>query len=133
MSSIDYDGRYFVGVENYNIGDFTPETVYHYRQHGDIVWATIEGGGVLFGTLVAKVRGDNELETYWQWIGKDGRYKSGRGCNVPEILADGRIRFREYWAAMSSNTILGSEGSSVAEEVYEKDLLGNRMDLIPPD
>jgi hypothetical protein len=51
MSFPSLDGRFFAGVENYDIGDFTEETVYRYHQDGNIVWATIHGGGVVFASV----------------------------------------------------------------------------------
>ena len=51
--SIDYDGRVFRSVSNTGSGEV--DTRFHYRQEGDVVWATYRGGGVKLGSLVAKV------------------------------------------------------------------------------
>ena len=57
-NSIDYDGRRFRSVENSDTGEVGPETVFGYRQDGDVVSATYEGGDVRFGTLVATADGE---------------------------------------------------------------------------
>ncbi len=54
MSSFDYEGRRFVSKSNTAGGEVDSRTVFHYRQQGEIVWATYEGGEILFGTLIAR-------------------------------------------------------------------------------
>jgi hypothetical protein len=56
--NVSYDGRVFRTVVNAETGDVTTETLFTYHQHGKIVWATYEGGGVTFGTLVALAASD---------------------------------------------------------------------------
>lgn len=52
---IRYDGKVFRSVSNAPNGEVDAATVFHYRQDGDIVWATYRGGRVRFGTLLATV------------------------------------------------------------------------------
>jgi hypothetical protein len=114
MPRVDYDGRRFAGVVNYDDGDFNRETRYHYRQQGDVVWGTFEGGGVRVGTLVARVEAEGALEMRWQYVDRAGRLKTGACRSRPELLADGRVRLHEAWRADGEPPL---EGTSVAEEV----------------
>jgi hypothetical protein len=41
---IDYEGRVFASVANTENGDVGDETIFHYHQHGDLVWADHAGG-----------------------------------------------------------------------------------------
>ena len=113
MCRFNYDNRHFVGVVNYDDGDFTRQTVFHYRQIEDVVWGTYRGGGVVFGTLVARVNDNGELDMRWQHASTDGTLKTGTSRSVPEQLSDGRLRLHEQWCTTSGQR---TGGTSVVEE-----------------
>lgn len=115
-SSIDYDGRRFRSVENSQTGEVGPETVFGYRQDGDVVSATYEGGGVRFGTLIATVDGEGNLDARYGHVNASGELMTGECRSTPEALPDGRIRLHEEWRWTSGD---GSSGRSVVEEIGE--------------
>lgn len=114
MSAIDYDERFFTPVSNSETGEVGSETVFHYRQRGDVVWATYEGGEVLFGTLTAKVLEDGSLDMRYAHVNRRGDLMTGRCRSTPEPLPDGRLRLHERWQWTSGDQ---SSGESVVEEL----------------
>lgn len=116
MPQFNYDSREFVGVVNYDDGDLTRDTRFTYYQDSDTVWGTYEGGGVVFGTLIAKPLSDGSLDMVWQYLNRDGKFISGTCVSKPEILPDGRYRLYESW-----ETSDGVSGTSVIQEVSPKD------------
>jgi hypothetical protein len=111
---INYDARIFRSVANSDGGDVGNETVFHYHQRDDIVWATYDGGSVTLGTLLAKVDSSGALDMRYHHVAADGTFKSGRCRSRPEILADGRIRLHEQWQWTDGAS---GEGASIIEEV----------------
>lgn len=111
-----YDNRRFRAVSNSSHGDVTGDTVFHYRQIGDIVWGTYDGGGVRFGTLLATVDDEGRLDMRYQQVAIDGTRKAGRCVSTPERLPDRRIRLHEQWTWTEGG--VGS-GTSVVEEIEE--------------
>lgn len=111
---IDYDDRRFTSIANSAAGDVGSGTVFHYRQRGDIVWGTYEGGGIAQGTLIARVLKDGSLDMRYQHVTLDGAIKAGRCVSQPEILVDGRIRLHERWQWTEGGT---DAGESIVEEV----------------
>jgi hypothetical protein len=75
--TLRYEGRVFRSVANSEGGDVGGETMFHYHQEGDTVWATYSGGAVRFGTLVAKVDALGNLDVRYHHVAADGRFKSG--------------------------------------------------------
>ncbi|ACM20410.1 hypothetical protein Geob_2055 [Geotalea daltonii FRC-32] len=114
MSTINYDNRYFKSISNSTNGDAGDETVFHYRQEGDLVWATYRGGQVRFGTLVAKIGCDGALDMRYQHLNDHGQLMTGVCRSVPELLPDGHLRLHEKWRWTCRD---GSEGESVIEEL----------------
>jgi hypothetical protein len=114
MPEINYDNRRFAGVSNSETGEVSPETIFHYHQQGDIVWATYAGGSIRFGTLVATMNADGSLEMRYQHVNQGGDLCTGRCVSTPEVLPDGRYRLHESWQWTSGDL---SSGHSIVEEL----------------
>ena len=114
MNQINYQGRRFVGVANSANGEVSDRTVFDYRQRGGVVWATYEGGGVRFGTLVATVGSSGQLEMRYSHVNALGELMTGKCQSTPEVLQDGRLRLHETWQWTSGDE---TRGESIVEEV----------------
>ncbi len=114
--SIDYDGRRFRSVENSGSGEVGPETVFGYRQDGDVVSATYEGGGVRSGVLIATADDEGNLDARYGHVNASGELMTGECRTTPEVLPDGRLRLHEEWRWTSGD---GSSGRSIVEEIGE--------------
>ena len=119
MTQFDYNNRTFRGVVNYDSGDLTGDTRFHYYQDKNGVWGTFEGGNIISGALKAKVKEDGKLEMEWWYTSKDGEEVKGVGSSTPEILPDGRYKLHESWTVTetSSGAGVGVSGTSVIEEL----------------
>ncbi|MBC7932606.1 MAG: n-acetylglutamate synthase [Rubrivivax sp.] len=113
MSAINYNERTFAAVSNSEGGEVSSETIFHYRQEGDVVWATYAGGEVAFGTLVAKALGDGSLDMRYSHVNLRGELMTGVCRSTPEVLPDGRLRLHERWRWTCGDF---SGGESVVEE-----------------
>ncbi len=114
MDPLPYHDRYFRSVETTANGEVSGDTLFHYRQEGDVVWATYEGGGVRLGTLVAAVDAAGRLDMRYAHVNAAGHLMTGECLSTPERLPDGRLRLTEHWRWTSGDL---SEGTSVVEEV----------------
>lgn len=114
MNKIDYDNRKFASVQNSETGEVSGETVFHYRQKDNVVWAEYLGGAIVFGNLIAKFDVDGKLEMRYQHLNQNGEFMTGVCISTPEILDDGRIRLHEKWQWTSGDF---SAGESVIEEI----------------
>lgn len=119
----NYDGRRFASVENSATGEVGPETVFHYHQDGDVVWATYDGGAVRRGTLIARSDDTGNLEARYGHVNASGELMTGECRSTPEVLPDGRIRLREEWRWTSGDR---SSGGSIVEEIKDRSLEGGR-------
>lgn len=113
MTTPNYDGRTFRVVANTDNGDSGPGTVFTYRQDGDTVWATYEGGDVAFGTLLARVLPGGGLSMRYQHLNQKREFCCGMCESELEVLPDGRYRLHERWQWTEPLT---SAGHSTIEE-----------------
>jgi hypothetical protein len=112
--AVHYDGRRFRPVENSASGEVGPETVFRYRQDGDVVSATYGGGGVRSGVLIAAADDEGNLEARYAHVSAAGDLMTGECRTTPERLPDGRLRLHEEWRWTSGDL---SSGRSVVEEI----------------
>lgn len=111
---ISLDNRTFRPLETSDGGDVDRNTVFHYRQQGELVWGTYYGGGVRFGTLIAVVRPDGQLDMRYQQVAASGEIKAGRCLSRPHVLPDGRLRLHERWDWTEGGS---GSGESWVEEI----------------
>jgi hypothetical protein len=82
-------------LSNSAAGQVTDETIFHYRQKGQTVWATYEGGEIRFGTLSGERVGNN-LNFQYQHQDSNGHFRRGKCSSVIKIH-DGKIHLYETW------------------------------------
>jgi hypothetical protein len=110
-----YDNKFFRSVTNTTNGEVSSETVFHYHQEGQVVWAEYWGGGITKGLLIATVQDNDCLDMRYQHVNLQSELMTGRCYSTPERLPDGRIRIHERWQWTSGD---GSSGESIVEEVF---------------
>lgn len=113
-AAIDYEGRRFRSVENSGTGEVGPGTVFAYRQDGEVVSATYEGGDVRSGVLIATADGGGNLDARYAHVSASGGLMTGECRTTPEVLPDGRLKLHEEWRWTSGEE---SSGRSVVEEI----------------
>ncbi|QJW89661.1 n-acetylglutamate synthase [Spirosoma taeanense] len=109
-----YDGKTFRSVTNTANGEVNEETLFHYRQQGQIVWAEYAGGAIVKGFIIATVQADNSLDMRYEHVNAQGLLMTGSCRSTPERLPDGRLRLYERWQWTSGE---GSSGESIVEEI----------------
>ena len=96
-SIINYDNKIFSSVENTKNGEVDNETLFHYHQNKEIVWAEYYGGIIKKGFLLGLVKQNGELEFNYEHININNEIRTGKCNSIPQILEDGRIELLEKW------------------------------------
>ena len=112
--SINYDGRTFRSIENTDNGEVSGETVFHYHQKGDLVWAEYSGGSIVEGHLIASVLEDGRLEMRYHHLNMDGDLMAGKCLSTPTLREDGKIELAEKWQWFTGDRSKGA--STVVED-----------------
>lgn len=112
--TISYNDKRFASVANTDNGEVSGDTIFHYHQSGNVVWAEYSGGEIVRGTLIAIASEEGVLDMRYQHVNTRGELMTGVCTSSPEILNDGRIRLREQWKWTSGDL---SSGTSMIEEL----------------
>ncbi|MGB1207386.1 MAG: GNAT family N-acetyltransferase [Chitinophagales bacterium] len=111
---INYNNKQFCPIVNAENGETSSETIFLYRQSGDILTASYNGGKIKTGHLLGKVDEFGNIEMRYHQVNTAGELMTGFCHSKPEILADGRLRLHETWQWTSGD---GSKGKSILEEI----------------
>jgi len=114
VRSINYHNRTFRTLSNSNNGETSPETEFHYKHIGDIVFADYSGGAIKYGHLLGIVSEYGTIDMRYHQVNHAGELMTGICQSRPEVLANGKIRLHETWQWTSGDL---SKGESIVEEV----------------
>ena len=111
---MDYNNKIFRPVSNTENGETSSETIFHYKQTGNILTSEYSGGKIKLGHLIGLVDTDGNIDMSYHQVNAAGEIMTGTCKSVPEILSNGKIRIHETWQWTSGNK---SAGTSILEEI----------------
>lgn len=111
---INYNDRRFRPVQNSANGETSDETVFHYKQEGNVLTSTYAGGRIRQGHLIGLVDEKGGIDMRYHQLNDRGELMTGTCRSIPETMPNGKVRLHESWQWTSGD---GSSGSSVLEEI----------------
>ncbi|MGJ5640786.1 n-acetylglutamate synthase [Formosa sp. S-31] len=111
---MNYHNKRFRPVQNTINGETTADTVFEYKQEGNILTAIYRGGSITKGHLMGLVDALGNIEMCYHQINDKGELMTGRCLSKPELLPNGKLRLHETWQWTSGDC---SKGQSVIEEI----------------
>ena len=110
---INYNNKLFKPINNTDNGETSNETIFRYKQTGNILTAEYAGGKIIFGHLIGLVDENGNIEMRYHQVNNQGELMTGICYSKPEQLANGKIRLHETWQWTSGDK---SKGQSIIEE-----------------
>jgi hypothetical protein len=111
---INYNNKRFSPVTNTENGDTDSETIFEYKQTGNVLNSDYSGGKIISGHLIGLVDEHGNIDMRYHHINVEGEMMTGICKSRPETLPNGKIRLHEKWRWTSGDF---SEGESVLEEI----------------
>jgi hypothetical protein len=110
---IDYNNKLFSPISNTENGETSNETIFKYKQTGNVLTAEYDGGKIISGHLIGLVDENGCIEMRYHQVNHQGELMTGICYSTPELLENGKIRLHETWEWTSGDR---SKGESVIEE-----------------
>ena len=111
---IDYNNKVFRPVSNSDNGEVDGQTLFHYKQQGNILSCLYNGSKIIQGQLIGLVDEQGNIDMRYHQVNAKGELMTGICNSKPEILPDGKIRLHEKWQWTSGDL---SAGESILEEI----------------
>jgi hypothetical protein len=111
---MNYHNKTFRPVSNTENGETSAETIFHYKQNGNLLTSTYAGGKIVSGHLIGLVDEAGNINMRYHQVNSAGELMTGICNSKPEILTNGKICLHETWEWTSGDR---SRGESVIEEI----------------
>jgi hypothetical protein len=111
---MNYNTKKFRPIDNSENAETSNETIFEYKQNGNVLTATYLGGQIVSGHLIGLVDANGNIEMRYHQINTNGELMTGICSSKPELLSNGKIRLHEEWQWTSGDK---SHGKSILEEV----------------
>jgi hypothetical protein len=110
---MNYNNKKFRPISNTENGETSNETLFHYKQTGNMLTAEYSGGKIKYGHLIGLVDELGNITMRYHQINDKDELMTGICFSTPEILENGKIRLHESWGWTSGDQ---SKGTSIIEE-----------------
>lgn len=111
---MNYHNKRFRPVSNTENGETSSETIFLYKQEGNLLTSEYAGGKIIKGHLIGLVDTNGNITMRYHQVNIQGELMTGICTSKPEIMSNGKIRLHETWQWTSGDQ---SKGTSVIEEI----------------
>jgi len=111
---MNYNNKKFRPIQNSENGETSADTIFEYKQDGNILKSEYSGGQIIKGHLIGLVDKDGNIEMRYHQVNSKGELMTGVCSSKPEIIANGKVRLHERWQWTSGDQ---SSGNSILEEI----------------
>lgn len=111
---MNYNNKRFRVAQNSENGELDDDTVFEYKQEGNILTCTYSGNAIVQGHLIGLVSEQGVIQMSYHQVNHSGELVTGICTSIPEVLSSGKIKLYESWQWTSGDC---SSGQSVLEEV----------------
>ena len=111
---MNYNNKKFRTINNSENGETSTETIFHYKQIGNLLTGTYSGGKIKFGHLIGLVDEFGNIDMRYHQVNTQNELMTGVCFSKPALLANGKVKLHESWEWTSGNK---SKGESIIEEI----------------
>lgn len=111
---MNYNNKSFRPIQNSENGETSEETIFQYKQEGNILTSEYSGGQIKRGHLIGLVSDNGDIDMRYHQINLKGELMTGICRSTSEVLPNGKIRLHETWEWTSGDC---SKGTSILEEL----------------
>ena len=96
MKNINFNNKKFVLVENSENGEVNLDTIFEYKQDGNMVTATYKGGTVKYGKIIGHLKED-KIEMLYQCLTTNNQLKAGKAIAKISLTTSNKIKLILDW------------------------------------
>lgn len=96
MSKYNFNNKTFSLVENSENGRVNSETIFQYKQEGNLVTADYSGGSIIYGKIISHLEG-SQLIMLYQCLTSRNELKAGKAIAEISLTAANKIKLNLKW------------------------------------
>jgi hypothetical protein len=107
MKHFDFNNKKFALIQNSENGQVNTETIFEYKQNGNLVTADYFGGTIKYGKIIADLQGD-KLSMLYQCITTDDELKAGKAIAQISVSENEKIKLILNWEWLNNGSDKGT-------------------------
>ncbi|GAA3603205.1 hypothetical protein Q4Q39_13865 [Flavivirga amylovorans] len=96
MTVFNFNDKTFSLIENSENGKVNSETIFKYKQKGNLVTAEYYGGTIKYGKIIAHLKND-KLDMLYQCITTENELKAGKAIAEISLTNNNKIKLKLNW------------------------------------
>lgn len=96
MSEFNFNNKIFSLLENSENGKVNSETIFKYKQEGNLVTADYYGGSIKYGKIIAHLS-NKTLDMLYQCITIENELKAGKAIAKISLTNHNKIKLKLNW------------------------------------
>lgn len=106
MAVFNFNNKTFSLIENSKNGKVNSETIFKYKQEGNLVTADYYGGTIKYGKIIANLKND-KLDMLYQCITTENELKAGKAIAKISLFENNKIKLTLNWEWLGKNNEKG--------------------------
>lgn len=106
MNKYNFNNKKFALVDNSKNGEVNTDTIFEYKQDGDLVTADYAGGTVKYGKIIAHLNND-ELNMVYQCLTIENELKAGKAIATISTSEHNKIQLKLKWQWLTDDNDSG--------------------------
>jgi len=102
MTKFNFHNKIFFLLENSESGKVNSDTVFNYKQKGNIVTADYSGGIIKYGKIIATLENDI-LNMIYQCVTTENELKAGKAIAKISLTKEHKILLQLNWQWLNGN------------------------------
>lgn len=107
MKHFDFNNKKFALIQNSENGQVNTETIFEYKQNGNLVTADYFGGTIKYGKIIADLQGD-KLSMLYQCITTENELKAGKAIAQISVSENEKIKLKLNWEWLNNGNDKGT-------------------------
>lgn len=107
MTKFNFNNKRFALIQNSDSGQANSETVFEYKQEGNLVTADYFGGTIRHGKIIATLK-DDELNMLYQCLTTDNELKAGKATAKISLTESGKMTLYLNWEWLTKGNEKGT-------------------------
>lgn len=106
MKTLNFSNKKFALLENSANGKVDTDTIFIYKQKGNLVTADYHGGNIKYGKIIALLNKD-KLDMLYQCLTNDNQLKAGKAIANITVTENQKIKLSLDWEWLNANKTSG--------------------------
>lgn len=107
MTTFNFNNKKFALIQNSDSGQVNSETIFEYKQVGNLVTADYFGGTIRYGKIIATLK-DDELNMLYQCLTTDNELKAGKALAKISLTNTGKMSLHLNWEWLTNGNEKGT-------------------------